>query len=188
MARWIIYSALAAWFCVSAWTNPDGGPNTVANYIWVVSRSDQPPEVDILERDRWERMRYRVWLDLCLDYRTEVSCGNIRPPQIKIFQPSPFRPGLMGFYAGGDTIYLKRGLTITQREEVYAHEASHYLDASLGMTNVPGTAEEVCFSEKRAWAVTDMFWTRKGTSNIIGEKWVDWYKHCQPYRDKLYPK
>ena len=136
-------------------------------------------------------MRYRVWLDLCMDYRAEADCQGILVPKIKTFRPNPLRPGLAGYYKGGDVVYVRSNLKYIEREEVLAHEMSHYLDVELGLANVPGFAREICFSEKRAWRVSDLFWQRQGyaedSRKMVGSRWTNWYSHCKPLQSELYP-
>jgi len=143
-----------------------------------------------LELYRLERARYRVWHDLCFEYR-DISCLGMVPPKIESFNPNPLRPGLLGFYDGSDTIYVRSNLGGWDLEEVLAHEMSHYWDSEAGITEIPGPALDICFSEKRAWAVSDAFWLSKGyyedSNKIVGAAWVNWYAHCTPHAHTLYP-
>jgi len=134
------------------------------------------------------RAKYIAWDLLCFELR-DVDCTGVVLPKVQKFQPNPLRPGLAGYYNGSDTIFIRSTLTGEAREEVLAHEMSHYLDVTFGITNVPGYAEEICFSEKRAWAVSDAYWTKYlRPSKVVGESWANWYRHCTPLKDKLYPK
>jgi hypothetical protein len=138
-----------------------------------------------------QKARYRTWLLLCLELR-DVTCAGIPVPKVETFRPNPLRRGLLGYYDGSDTVFIRSNLGATRREEVLAHEMSHYIDVQLGLNVVPGPALDICFSEKRAWAVSDAYWLRRGVSpkskKIVGQRWVDWYAHCTPYKDTLYPQ
>jgi len=168
--------------------NKEAVYNTAADavdFAWIAFTAEA-------QNDRSVQMaRYRVWLDLCLDYRGDVDCSGMSVPKIKTFRPNPFNPGLAGYYKGGDVVYVRSNLMYVEREEVMAHEMSHYLDVQLGITNVPGYAKEICFSEKRAWRVSDLFWQRQGyaadSSKMVGSKWTKWYSHCTPFQSELYP-
>lgn len=165
-----------------------GAARDVLNWIWITQVGRE--EMTLSELSVYQRLRFRVWNDLCFEYRADVSCIGIHVPKIAKFRPNPMRPGLAGYYDGGDTVYLRSTLKGYAREEVLAHEMSHYLDEQLDMTVIPGPAKQICFSEKRAWAVSDAFWTKKFGPNsreIVGATWVNWYTHCTPYKSELYP-
>jgi len=138
------------------------------------------------------KAKYRMWNQLCMEYRTEVSCAGIKPPKIV---REHMRQGLRGYYDGSDTIYINRTLHGSEREATIAHEMSHYLDTMLGMNpDMPVKRSDkegilgLCMSEKRAWAVSDQFWKRYNRRiKPIGAKWVTWYDHCRQFADVLYP-
>ena len=133
------------------------------------------------------KAKYRMWNMLCFELR-DVDCTGMPVPKVKKFAANPLRPGLAGYYDGSDTVYIRRDIMGAAREEVLAHEFSHYADVQLGITNVPGFAEEICFSEKRAWAVSDNYWIKYGRPSLaVGTTWTEWYKHCTPYQSVLYP-
>lgn len=156
--------------------------DTSFDRLWIALTK---PKLTQLEVYQINRIRFRVWSDLCMEYR-KVSCAGMPVPQVEVFLPNPVRPGLMGFYDGSDTVYVKKDLRGYELEEVLAHEMSHYWDVQAKWTRVPGPAREVCFSEKRAWAVSDKVNAKYGR-DLIGSKWVQWYFHCTPYVDELYP-
>ena len=134
-----------------------------------------------------QRARYRSWDMLCFELR-DVDCTGLKVPKVMKFEPNPLRPGLAGYYKGGDTIYIRDNIRGMQREEVLAHEMSHYIDVKHGLANVPGFAREICFSEKRAWAVSDNFWLKYGwDERTVGTTWTEWYTHCTPLQSELYP-
>lgn len=139
--------------------------------------------------DRTIRTKYLAWNMLCFDLR-DIDCTGIPVPKVMTFRPSASRPGLSGFYDGSDTIYVRNNLRGRALEDVMVHEMSHYADMFVipGFT-VPGYARSICFSEKRAWAVSDAYNIRYGYPKlVVGETWVNWYAHCRKYRDDLYPK
>ena len=157
---------------------------------WVYSPLVKQQPMSEAELLHHQRLRFRMWNDLCIMYREE-SCAGIHAPKVKTFAPGSKRAGVMGYYDGSDAVYIRRNLTPLQKEEVIAHEMSHYLDVQLGITVVPGEALPICMSEKRAWGVSDKYWLRRGVApnskKIIGAKWVMWYSHCTPHKSVLYP-
>jgi hypothetical protein len=133
------------------------------------------------------RVKYLAWNLVCFDLR-DVDCTGVAVPKVLKFKPNPLRPGLMGYYDGSDTVYIRDNIRGPALEEVLAHEMSHYLDVRTLGIRVPGPAKEICFSEKRAWAVSDAYWLRYGRpSKVVGSKWANWYKHCTQFKDEMYP-
>lgn len=140
------------------------------------------------------RAKYRAWNMLCFELR-DVSCIGMTPPKVKTFAPNPLRPGLMGYYDGSDVIYIRNNLYGYRREEVLAHEMSHYVDQLLGLLPpMPVYGDDVegikglCMSEKVAWGVSDKFHVKYRRFHlVVGESWTEWYTHCTPYKDYLYP-
>lgn len=148
--------------------------------IFLIMQAEQPTPAQV-------RAKWIAWDMLCFELR-DVDCSGVKAPEVRTFQQNPFRPGLMGYYQGGDTIYIRADLKGANREEVLAHEMSHYLDVILLDTPVPGPARDICFSEKRAWAVSDAYWTKYGHPNkVVGSNWADWYSHCTPLKGEMYP-
>lgn len=153
----------------------------------------------VLERQAEElrnhRVKYRVWDMLCFDLR-DVDCTGIPVPTVLLFEPNPLRPGLAGYYNGDDVVYIRSNLRGDAREEVLAHEFSHYIDSVLGLLPpLPvfnGDKEGIfglCMSEKRAWAVSDRYnYLNFHRSKIVGKSWTRWYSHCTPFKDRLYPE
>lgn len=141
------------------------------------------------------RAKYRMWNMLCLELR-DVDCTGMNPPQIKVFQPNPLRPGLQGYYDGTNIIYIRSNLRGHEREEVMGHEMSHYVDQKLGLLPpMPVYSDDVegiiklCTSEAVAWAFSDAFNSKYGyDEKIVGESWTEWYTHCTPYKDEIYPR
>jgi hypothetical protein len=131
--------------------------------------------------------KYRMYNMLCFELR-DIDCSGIPAPEVATFPRNPFRPGLAGYYDGSDTVYIREDLMGREREDVLAHEMSHYLDVMILDLKVPGPALEICKSEVRAWAVSDSYWTKYGRyDRVVGEDWVNWYSHCTPLKDLLYP-
>ena len=189
MRTWILGLIAAALVATSGiGAKNDTGVTDALDYLWITSmgRVEETP-LEVAER---QRLRYRVWDMLCFDLR-DIDCSGIPVPKIAKFKPNPFNPGIAGYYQGGDTVFVRDNLKGAARDEVVAHEMSHYLDVMVLGTQVPGPAREICFSEKRAWAVSDAFWIRQGYSKthpkIIGSSWADWYRHCTPFKAEMYP-
>ena len=140
------------------------------------------------------RLKYKMFDSLCFDLR-DVDCTGITPPRIFLFEPNPLRPGLAGYYNGDDIVYIRSNLYGDQREEVLAHEMSHFVDNELGLLpEMPvffGDTDGIiglCMSEKRAWAVSDQYWRRAfQPRKVVGKSWTRWYRHCTPHKDVLYP-
>lgn len=170
-------------------TTVQEGVLNAANWAWIMATREK--SVDVSEVALYSKLRYNVWGDMCYDYR-KVSCAGIAVPKIARFSKSPFRPNLQGFYDGSDTVYIRSDLRGAEREEVLAHEMSHYWDVMVLEFKVPGPAREICESEKYAWAVSDAFWVSQGYSptgsKMVGSDWTKWYKHCTPFHDELYPE
>ena len=141
------------------------------------------------------KAKYTAWNLLCFELR-DVKCSGIKPPRVMTFDRNPLRPGLAGYYDGTDIIYIRNDLRGLDRLEVLAHEMSHYIDNEFGLLpempvyidDVPGIIA-LCTSEKVAWAVSDAFNEANGRDiYVVGDDWVDWYAHCTPYKDILYPE
>ena len=154
---------------------------------WVITDAAVLENVKPIDAKKY-RTVCEAWNMLCFDLR-DVDCTGVPVPKVMTFSTNPARPGLAGYYKGGDVIYVRNNLGKNALEEVLAHEMSHYMDVIKFNLPVPGPALEICFSEKRAWAVSDNYNRMYGKkSRIVGETWVEWYTHCTPYRDVLYPK
>lgn len=145
-----------------------------------------------------DRAADRMWDKLCNKLREGIDCSTWERPTVMLFKPNPLRPGLMGYYDGTNIIYIRKNLYAGPREEVLAHEMSHYVDQLLGLLPpMPVYSDDaegiikLCQSEKIAWGVSDAYNLKEvwgNRSRFVGETWVDWYEHCTPYRDVLYPK
>ena len=152
----------------------------------------------VLERQAEElknhRVKYRMWDQLCFDLR-DVDCSGIEVPKVYTFKKNPMRPGLAGYFSGGDIVYIREDLRGDAREEVLAHEFSHYVDQELGLLPpLPVFAGDeegmfgLCYSEKRAWAVSDEYNFRNFyREKVVGKGWTRWYSHCTKFKDRLYP-
>lgn len=134
------------------------------------------------------KAKYISWDMFCFELREDADCTGVSAPNVMTFRPNPLRPGLAGYYPGGDTVYIRNNIRGSRREEVLTHEMSHYYDVERDMTNVPGYAKEICFSEKRAWSVSDNYWIKYGwSSRAVGTSWTEWYTYCTKYQSILYP-
>jgi hypothetical protein len=139
----------------------------------------------------------KAWVLLCFELR-DVDCTGIIMPELRVFNPNPMRPGLMGYFKGGNLIYVRDNLYGGRREEVLAHEMSHYIDDQLGLLPpMPVYKSDtvgiigLCKSEAIAWGVSDAYNRTNLWGNpkfIVGEDWVNWYDHCTPHKDVLYPR
>ena len=87
----------------------------------------------------------------------------------------------MGYYEGGDIIYIRKGLSVRDTMEVLIHEQVHYLHDQLQMIEIPGPAKEVCWSENEAWTIEGLW---SGDDN---SKWWKQYPYCwEWYADEKY--
>ncbi len=159
-----------------------------------VSLKSEENESPFVRTAGFYRMKYRAWNALCMDYRPE-SCEGIAVPKVEI----KGMPGnLRGYYEGGNTVFVNRKLRGDEREATMFHEMSHYLDTKLGLNpKMPVLRIEtekvylLCVSEKRAWDAT-LEWSkdrkvRGRSAERRGAWWVNWYNHCRPFADRLYP-
>jgi hypothetical protein len=139
-------------------------------------------------------MKYRAWNRLCIEYAQDTfrSCAGVSAPKV-VYEK--MRDGLQGHYNGEDTVYVSRKLRGRKQEATLVHEMSHYLDTMLGLnptmpvytSNKPAVLK-LCFSEKRAWDLTDRFNEDTGSRRRpVNGRWVNWYSHCRQFADKLYP-
>jgi len=139
----------------------------------------------------------RMWLKLCVKLREDIDCSKWTRPNVRTFAPNPLRPGLQGYYDGTNIIYIRQNLYAGSREEVLAHEMSHYVDQLLGLLPpMPIYSDDtkgiiaLCMSEKTAWGVSDEYHRTQFWGNlklVVGKRWVSWYTHCTPHRAILYP-
>ena len=122
-----------------------------------------------------------AWSEMCTLLETEeigYLCKRVQPPLV-VYEI--MRPGLMGYYDGGDTVYIRQGLSFDEQLEVLIHEDVHYLHAQLQIVEIPGPAIEVCWSENEAWYIEGLW---SGTDN---SKWWRQYPYCwEWYADEQY--
>lgn len=123
----------------------------------------------------------RAWLDMCqllIDEEVGYACNRLMMPLV-VYEE--MEPGLLGWYDGGDTIYINADLRSTQLFEVLMHEGVHYVHVQHGIIIVPGPAIQVCWSENEAWTLTGIFY------NEDNSKWWRAYPYCwQFYGDTQY--
>ncbi len=122
-----------------------------------------------------------AWREMCTLLETEeigYLCKRVQPPEV-VYEV--MEGGLMGYYDGGDTIYVRKGLSVRDTMEVLIHEDVHYLHAQLQIVEIPGPAIEVCWSENEAWYIEGLW---SGNDN---SKWWRVYPYCwEWYADEQY--
>ena len=121
--------------------------------------------------------KYISWINAC-EY-ARYSCIDVDLPKV---QYKKMRRGLLGYYDGTDTIYIRAGLSGDERREVLMHEMVHYLQKQVGGLRVPGPAKEICTAEEEAFTTVDEWLKDSGLDNlIVGPNWWRPYAHCHPY-------
>jgi hypothetical protein len=121
-----------------------------------------------------------AWNDTCsiyndyLDDGTDV-CADLDAPEIVT---EDMYGGLQGYYEGGDTIYIREGLTALERLSVIIHEMVHYIDVHTFGLEVPGYASQVCASEERAWFIEGVWWGMQGKPENARPDWWKNYPYC----------
>jgi hypothetical protein len=85
------------------------------------------------------------------------------------------RRGLYGYYEGGDVVFVNSRLVGGLMYGTLFHEYIHYLHVKLEMIEIPGYAEEVCWSEDQAFRLEGI-WSGDDNSD-----WWKAYTHCWPY-------
>ena len=113
-----------------------------------------------------------AWRDMCALLETEsvaYQCMRMMPPKVAY---EDLRPGLYGYYAGGDTVVVSSNISREDQLRTLIHEDIHYLHAQLQLIVVPGPAEEICWSENEAWTLEGIY---SGKDN--SQWWLN-YPHC----------
>lgn len=156
-----------------------GNPLTEARY------TKEDVEVLIREAEYGREFdKYQAFLNAC--QYTPYSCIKVPVPEVKYVR---MQPGLLGYYDGGDTVYIKRGMRGIRRKAVLMHESVHYLQTQVGGLRVPGYAKEICRAEEEAFAAVDNWLIdTKRDSYKVGSKWWVPYKHCRQWYDPKWPK
>lgn len=127
-----------------------------------------------LETEENYREKYKAWFQAC-DY-SPYTCLGVIPPKVV---SKPMRYGLLGYYDGGDTVYINLTLRNQELNEVLMHEMIHYLQHVVGGLPVPGPARLICAAEKEAFALTDQWLTDHGYEDLTrGPTWWRAYDHC----------
>jgi hypothetical protein len=106
------------------------------------------------------------------DYNPFYTCGDVEKPLVVY---KWMRKGLYGYYEGGDTVVVSNAIPTGQVYGTLFHEYIHYLHVQLGMIEVPGYAEEICWSEDQAFRLEGIW---SGDDNST---WWKVYPHCWPY-------
>lgn len=136
-----------------------------------------------LEFNKQAQVENLAWLDMCqllIDEEVGYACGRLMQPEV-VYET--MRDGLLGYYEGGNTIYINDTLQSTEKFEVLMHEGIHYVHVQLGIIEVPGPAQQVCWSENEAWTLTGSFY------NEDNSNWWRAYPYCwQYYADNQYLK
>lgn len=117
------------------------------------------------------------WSETCKlysDYAEMEMCENVEEPKI-VYEK--MRQGLMGYYDGGDTIYVNEELKGKDRFATILHEMVHYIDAAHGLP-VPGPASLICKSEDTAWFLEGVWWGLQGQPDKARPDWWKSYPHC----------
>ncbi len=123
--------------------------------------------------------KYKAWFQAC-DY-TDYSCIGIKVPKVV---SEHMRYGLLGYYDGGDTVYVNRTLKGQRLNEVLMHEMIHYLQVQAGGLIVPGPAKEICEAENEAFTQVDKWLVDHGYADLVaGPLWWRPYGHCYQWFD-----
>ena len=124
--------------------------------------------------------KYKAWIDAC--EMTVYYCVGLDMPKVQF---EFMRPGLNGYYAGGDTIYVSRRLYGMKQRQTLLHEMVHYLQVKRGGLAVPGLAEPICKAEAEAFAVSDK-WAKSiwRKDLVVGPNWWRPYTHCYQFYTK----
>jgi len=122
---------------------------------------------------------FEMWFEACI--QTQYTCGRLTVPNVV---RENMRPGLLGQYRGGDTIYVRRGLMGLRLKEVLMHEMVHYIQSKIGGLEVPGYAKEICAAEAEAFATVDQWLIEIGADYlVVGPDWWKPYTHCWKWYD-----
>ena len=131
------------------------------------------PGCTILETNEHKQARNEsfAWLEMCqlLEDETDYRCNRLMAPLVEY---EKMRPGLWGYYEGGATIFINSELEGTDLTDVLMHEGIHYVHVMHQFIEVPGPAEQVCWSENEAWTLTGLYW------NEDNSRWWRAYPHC----------
>ena len=140
-------------------------------------------DTDVYETAYVNKHKYEMWFEAC-DY-TPYTCVGVPVPKVVLEE---MRPGLLGQYRGGDTVYIRKGLTGVRLKEVLLHEMIHYLQKQVGGLTVPGPAKEICAAEEEAFTQTDKWLIDNGYDFlVVGKNWWKPYSHCWQWYDPKWP-
>jgi len=123
--------------------------------------------------------KYTSWINACR--YTKYTCAALKTPRVVYKQ---LRPGLLGYYDGGDTIYIKLGVRGWLRKEILMHESVHYIQKHIGGLVVPGPPYGICKAEAEAFGAVDKWLIDNGKNNmVVGPDWWKPYTHCWKWYD-----
>lgn len=123
-----------------------------------------------------DRLTEFAWSETCqlIEEERDYTCAGVAMPKVKY---ESMRPGLYGYYDGGDTVYVNRDLARNDRLTTLIHEMIHFVHVQQEMIPIPGPAVEVCWSENEAWLLEGIYSGKDNTN------WWISYTHCWPYYD-----
>ena len=110
----------------------------------------------------------------------EYNCEGLIAPYIVEF-PNEGNEGYHGWYDGGSAIFVNESLEGIDRASTIFHEMIHYIHKQQGLVEIPGPAEQVCWSENEAFKLEDIWLTALGYPELARPDWWVGYSHCWPY-------
>lgn len=123
--------------------------------------------------------RYQAWINACL--YTRYTCSGVQIPAVTY---EKMEDDHLGYYDGGDTVFINSRLRGILRKEVLMHEFIHYLQTKVGGLEVPGAAAPICAAEEEAFTIVDQWLVDIGqTYYVIGPLWWVAYPHCWRFYD-----
>lgn len=141
--------------------------------------ANEAPPLTVYEVAYVSKMKYEMWMEAC--FYSQYVCANVNVPNVKF---EKMRKGLLGYYNGTDTIYIRYGLTGVRLKEVLMHEMIHYIQKQVGGLIVPGPAEQICHAENEAFGLVDQWLIdNRILWLVVGKNWWKPYTHCWKYYD-----
>jgi hypothetical protein len=124
-----------------------------------------------------EESEYWTWRRTCSMLREVYQCGMLSMPKVEYEE---MRPGLLGYYKGGDTIWINSSLSGKEKVSTLIHEYTHYLQVKRGNLILPGPAKQVCDAEAEAFMFTDVY-RRSVDLPLNYPNWWRAYPYCWQY-------
>jgi len=117
-----------------------------------------------------------AWDEACA--RTEYRCFMVNPPKVGTSEYVGILKAY-GFYNGGNTVFLKKDLDITDTFgfAVLVHEMVHYLQARSDKFPYPGKLSS-CMMEEEAWEVYNEVVVSQGRQDLFVKEWFKAYPGC----------